>query len=1098
MTPIFSNSFLRYFLSYFLPSVLLVLALTFLGMQQAQKQQELLLKAEAHEKVLTAKASAVQNLDLIVRDVLYISQSKLLHDVVNVSDPQKSEQAVDALAQDWQALMSSSPMYDQIRWLDESGQERLRIDQTNTLPKRVAQSELQNKRDRYYFSQSVTLQAEQFYFSPFDLNIEFGEIEVPRKPMIRLSKPVFDAHGVNKGVVVLNYLGNDMLHEIKRLKDSEMQKIWLTNQEGYWLLGCVPQDEWGFMYDRSDLTVKSRFPEAWEIISGQEHGYFTDQDGIWHFDTIRPMQETVRSRLIDISQIIVDEVEASRKMTIDSQQVDPYFWKVVYFTPMQQVVSVMREERLPYYIGLFVVLFILFLGSTFLAHARLAKEAALKALQVSNQQLDNTSKQLALDLIAKEQAQLALEESVERYSGVLNASMDGFVLMNRYGVILEYNQALYGILHIENRVIEGIFLGALFEGEQRQQVANRVGDLFVQGYCRFEVESVHNEKTFYIEISLMPIAVTEQICAFVRDITVQKENDFQLEMAASVFTHANEGIILTDDKFLIVDVNDEFEFITGYQRAESIANQPSFLESSKHSESFYDDMKHYLTTKGHWYGELWSRRKTGELFLVFLNVTRVQHPHDKTGHYVWMFNDITLEKQYQKRLQNSANYDQLTNLPNRFLLNDRIQQAMMEAKRYNHFIAIVFIDLDGFKAVNDTFGHDMGDNLLINVAKQMKAALRAIDTVARIGGDEFVAVIGGLNNQEDATPIFEKLLKAATTPIQKEEKTVQVSGSLGVTFFPQAEKFDVEQLIRQADQAMYKAKQDGKNRFHIFDIQQDSEQCDLTLNLNCIEQAISNNELVLHYQPKVSLFNDDVIGLEALVRWQHPEKGLLYPSDFLSSIENTQLSVKLTEWVVKHTMQQIETWQKQGLKLAVSINVGAFELQKPDFIEWMGALLDEFPSIERSQIELELLETSALEDLRSVQELIQNCKNRGIIFALDGFGTGFASLSYLKRLQIETIKIDQSFIHNMFEDSDDITLLEGLIGLTKSLDRRVIAEGIETEEQGKMLINLGCHFGQGYFIAKPMAAHDVPKWIAKWRRPDSWVNQVSFIDEPTT
>ena len=1091
--------FYKFFLIYALPLVLLILGLGFVGMDQAQKNQLSLLEQSANEKVISAKASAIQDLNLVVRDVKYLANSLLLNNVVNASNSPSlnatRSKALDAKAKDWQSLMVASPIYDQIRWIDEFGQERLRINQTPLLPMRLSDTELQNKSDRYYFSKAMLLGKEQFYFSPFDLNVERGVIETPRKPMIRVTKPVFDDQGQNKGVIVLNYLGNGLLSRLNTLNDERSQALWLTNEQGYWLLGNTPEEEWGFMYDRSDLTLNQQYPEAWQRIVSNEQGHFSNDSGLWYFTTIRPMQASIDQKLASANEFVVNQVVIDDKPVVNVQGKGVYFWKVVSFMPQSDVIALQKSIRSPFYIGMFLGVFLILMGAFYLASAKVARQEALVKLKETNKILDNTAKQLEKDIVAKEVAQQSLEESVERYSGVLSASMDGFVLMNRDGLILECNQALFDILNIETNVIEGSLLADLFDGEQHQKVADSIAHIFESGYRKFEVECIRENVKYFTEVSLMPVQVTEQVCAFMRDITPQKENEFQLEMAASVFTHANEGIFLTDSSFLIIDVNDEFEFITGYLRNTAVGKPPTMLDSSKQSAEFYLEMKTDLLEKGHWYGEIWSRRKTGELFLAFLNVARVQNPHDSSSHYVWMFNDITLEKQYQKRLLNSAHYDQLTNLPNRFLLNDLIQQAIVEAKRNAHCVAVVFIDLDGFKAINDTFGHDMGDKLLVNVAKQMKEVLRATDTVARIGGDEFVAVIGALHKTEEAIPVIQKLLNAVAIPVTKAEQVLQVSGSLGVTFYPQAEGLDGEQLIRQADQAMYQAKQSGKNGYHLFDTEKDALNRDLIRNLNNVEQGLLNDEFVLHYQPKVSLFSDEVIGVEALIRWQHSENGLLYPGDFLPCVENTQLAIKMTEWVVHKALKQIERWQQQGITLAISVNIGAMELQKPNFVEWVTGLLDEYPGISRSMLEFEVLETSALEDVRTVQELIQACKLQGISFALDDFGTGFASLSYLKRLSIETIKIDQSFIRNMFDEREDLTLLEGLIGLTKSLNRKVIAEGIETEEQGEMLIKLGCHFGQGYFIAKPMESKRVPAFLSEWKRPQNWVNQVTFAEQ---
>ena len=1100
MASYFSQPFLKYFLQYFLPAFLFISLLGIVGINQAQDKRIAQFQQDAHEKVASATAASVLNLDLVVRDIHYIAHGELLNKVL--SAPKNTSQiefnaSMDALARDWQGLIhASSVFYDQLRWIDETGQERLRVNSAKPFPIRSADDDLQDKSHRYYFLRTMLLNEEQFYFSPFDLNIEHGQIEEPRKPMIRVAKPVVDEQGVRRGVIVLNYLGSRMLSRIKTFEQTSYDNLWLTNADGYWLLASKPQDEWGFMFAQPDLTLKDRYPDAWQTIVNEESGEFWDKNnGLWHFSTIRPMQLSADLKLAQMQDIAVDALVLDGKVLKNEQGLNQYFWKIVYFAPEADVKSGLWAARVPFYWALLVGFVIIGLTSAYLARAKIDKEQALIDLKASNAFLDQTSKQLVADVTAKELAQHELEQSVQRYSAVLNASMDGFVLMNRFGVILESNDSLFNILHLEPKEIEGTFLGSLFEGENRQMVADRIGDLFVQGYCRFEVECTREDERCFTEISLMPIMLTEQVCAFMRDITHQRETDFQLEMAASVFTHANEGIMLTDDKFTIVNVNDEYEFITGYKRDDVIGLPSSLLESEKQPKSFYDEMKRRLFAKDHWYGELWSRRKTGELYLVFLSVTRVRHPHTHSSHFVWMFSDITLEKQYQKKLQDSAHYDQLTNLPNRFLLNDRVQQAMLEASRNEQFMAIVFIDLDGFKAVNDTFGHEMGDQVLLKAAKQMTAALRATDTVARIGGDEFVAVIGALQNEGEAQPVVEKLLKALYIPVTKENQTLHVSGSLGVTFYPQETEHDAEQLIRQADQAMYQAKKAGKNKFHIFDSKKDSDKLVVVRNLDDIQQALSNNEFVLHYQPQVSLVTDKVIGLEALVRWQHPEKGLLYPGDFLMGVENTQLAVKLTEWVVRQAMQQMVAWQKKGLNVLVSVNIGGFELYKTNFVEWVSSLLDEYPSIPRSLFEFEIKEITALEDLHTIQELIQKCNNRGMSFVLDNFGTGFASLSSLKRLPIETIKIDQSFIKNMFNDPEDITLLEGLIGLTKSLNRTVVAKGIETEEQAKVMVSLGCHYAQGHLIAKPLFPENVPEFMREWKRPDAWGEQTEAIEQ---
>lgn len=1095
-----STMFLKYVLRYFLPFAIAFALGGYWLLQDIKHKQLDKLDDVVNEHMSVGKTSVNDKLHLIIRDILYISDGQLLSDVINLpQDKVEDSPNLSALAHDWIALMSAYQIYDQIRWLGPDGKERLRINNTKNGPERVANNNLQNKSDRYYFSMAKNLKPNQFYISPFDLNKENGKLEFPRKPMFRLAKPVVDSKGQNQGVIVLNCLGDDLLNSIKERGSSKNTHIWLNNEQGYWLLGSKPEDEWGFMFDKPKMTLKEIYPKSWQKITSKESGSFSNEQGFWNFDTVRPMQEAALVNLAKVENIIVNDLPQLDKEAFSSTKNNPYFWKIVSFTPQKQINHLVFMAQVPVYIGLVILFLILLMGSILWARVRMAKDLVVENLYDSNQKLEKTTHQLEVDIAAKIVAQRELGRSVERYSGVLNASMDGFVLMDKTGVMLECNQAFVNMLALQHKTLEGCPFTSLFDDQQKQIVLEYLADINHKKYNQFQLlnhvlDSKDNKKVS-LEFSLSYVESTQQICVFIRDITVLKENEFSLKMAASVFTYAKEGIILTNQNFDIVDVNAEFSFITGYSREEVIGKKTAILSSKKHTPAFYIEIKQTLLEKGHWYGEVWQKRKTGEPFLEFLTITQVVHPYDNSFHYISMFTDITLEKQLQKRLQHNAHYDSLTNLPNRFLLTDRINQAMVTAKRNKKLMALIFIDLDGFKKVNDELGHYTGDSMLIHVSRKMKQALRESDTVARIGGDEFVAVVNDLHSVDEIEPILQKMLKSIAIPLIRGDKTIQVGGSLGVTFYPQATDLEGEQLIRQADQAMYEAKQLGKNCFHFFNVQKDNATRDLLKNIGNIQHGLYNQEFVLHYQPKVALCSDKVIGVEALIRWQHPARGLLYPIDFLPFVERTELAIKLSEWVIHEALSQIERWQEQGLNIPISINIGAKELQQDYFMDWLNSLLKQHPNVEPKMLEIEVLETSALEDVTRISELINQAKEQGISFALDDFGTGFASLSYLKRLPIETIKIDQSFIRNMFEDQEDFTLLEGLIGLTKSLHRKVVAEGIETEQHGSMLIELGCTYGQGYFIAKPMVNEKIPQWIKHWKRPKSWLEQLNFAEQ---
>ena len=573
------------------------------------------------------------------------------------------------------------------------------------------------------------------------------------------------------------------------------------------------------------------------------------------------------------------------------------------------------------------------------------------------------------------------------------------------------------------------------------------------------------------------------------DITERKQAEERLHLAASVFSHAREGILIATAGGEIIDVNDSFTRIAGYSRDEALGQNPRLLSSGRHGRGFYASLWRDLITKGHWYGELWNRRKNGEVFATMQAISAVRDEQGVVQRYVSLFSDITALKEHEKQLEHMAHYDVLTTLPNRVLLADRLHQAMVQTQRRGHLLAVVYIDLDGFKTVNDKHGHKAGDQLLISLAEHMKQTLREGDTLARLGGDEFVAVLLDLDDINASIPMLHRLLNAAAQAVAVGDYIHQVSASLGVTFYPQAEEVDADQLLRQADQAMYQAKLTGKNRYHVFDADHDRNVRGHHESLHGIRRALTANEFVLHYQPKVNMRTGTVIGAEALIRWQHPLRGLLQPVAFLPAIEDHPLAVELGEWVIDTALTQIESWRRVGLEIPVSVNVGAQQLLHGNFAVALCAILERHPDVKPGFLEIEVLETSALEDLVRVSQIIEDCREIGVTFSLDDFGTGYSSLTYLKRLSVTQLKIDQSFVRDMLDDPDDLAILGGVLSLATAFRRQVIAEGVETVEHGTMLLQLGCELAQGNGIAPAMPASTVPDWVAAWRPERVWSKQ---------
>jgi diguanylate cyclase (GGDEF)-like protein/PAS domain S-box-containing protein len=584
-----------------------------------------------------------------------------------------------------------------------------------------------------------------------------------------------------------------------------------------------------------------------------------------------------------------------------------------------------------------------------------------------------------------------------------------------------------------------------------------------------------------------------RLAGLVQDVTERRKEEEKIRLAASVFGHAREGIIITDAQGTIVEINEAFIRITGYGREEAIGQTPRILKSGRHDKAFYEAMWKALILQGHWSGEVWNRQKTGDLYAALLTISAVRDGQGNTQQYVALFSDITGIKEHQRQLEHIAHFDALTNLPNRLLLADRLKQAMAQAQRREQQLAVAYLDLDGFKSVNDRYGHDVGDQLLVHLATAMKDTLREGDTLARLGGDEFVAVLIDLESVANCLPLLTRLLAVAGAPVQVGAVVLQVSASIGVTFYPQAHEMEADQLLRQADQTMYQAKLAGKSRYHVFDADLDSSLRVHHESLERIRLALAQGEFVLHYQPKVNMRRGQVIGAEALIRWQHPDKGLLSPATFLPVIEDHPLAVEVGEWVIDTALRQIDAWRAAGLDLKVSVNVGARQLQQGDFVQRLQAILARHPKVNPGSLELEVLETSALADMEQVSHVIESCHQMGVKFALDDFGTGYSSLTYLKRLRVALLKIDQSFVRDMLDDPDDLAILEGVIGLAAAFKREVIAEGVETVAHGTALLHLGCELAQGYGIARPMPAEQMPLWASTWQPDEVW-SDFSWVD----
>ena len=546
-----------------------------------------------------------------------------------------------------------------------------------------------------------------------------------------------------------------------------------------------------------------------------------------------------------------------------------------------------------------------------------------------------------------------------------------------------------------------------------------------------------------------------------------------------------QGLYVVDGKGVITEINPTACSLLGYDSHELVgkaAHEAFHVDEELPSGDSQRCAILAKTARGERFiGERKFRRKDGRIFEV--SVTSV--PNETLAGSVTLFDDISRQKTSERQLKQIAHYDMLTGLPNRVLLADRLSLAMARARRSGVPLALVFLDLDGFKEVNDTHGHNVGDRLLVRLARRMQLSVRETDTVARLGGDEFAVVLADSGDLDSYERLLGRLLQALAQPEMVEGHELQVTASAGVTTYPQAEAIDADQLLRQADQAMYEAKLAGKNRYRVFDVDGHVHLRGRHQQIERLQQGLKDDELRLYYQPRVHLRTGELLGFEALLRWQHPRDGLLHPGTFLPLVRWHELEIEIGRWVLRSVLAQMSRWRRRGLNLPVSINIAGEHLQRPEFISELDRALAEHPTPAR-RLQLEIVESSALEDIDQICRVIDSCAQLGVTVALDDFGTGYSSLTYLKRLPIRTLKLDQSFVRGMLDDPENLAIVDGILNLTRAFGLEAIAEGVETIDQGRALLQLGCERAQGYAIARPLPPSGVEPWLKQWQVYPEW------------
>lgn len=684
------------------------------------------------------------------------------------------------------------------------------------------------------------------------------------------------------------------------------------------------------------------------------------------------------------------------------------------------------------------------------------------------------------DITPVKRAEAAVTTLKDFYAAVL-ANIRSAVAVTDAGHCVRYsNSALAAMLDVPADALLGLQLPEQLPGYSGSQLPQLYRQAFDEQrpvpYRELALTTAQGERRF-CNGWLIPLYKQGQFDGMLltfEEMTAQFEAERQLRHAASVFDSSLAAIMICQPDGTITQVNPAFTAITGYSPAEALGHTPRLLKSGRHDEHFYQQLWRTLECDGRWQGELWNRRKNGEIYIARQVITAIRDDQGQAINYVSMLDDISQQKASEEQIRQMAYYDALTGLPNRTLLKDRAEKLFANAERAGSMIAVLFIDLDHFKTVNDSLGHLAGDNLLITVSRRLESTLREEDTVGRLGGDEFL-VLARCHNADDAALIASRLITTIDQPMMLENQAVTLTPSVGIALYPR-DGHDFNELLKHADSALYRAKDGGRNGYHFFLPEMQQAALNRLLLENELRQAIEQQQLQIHLQPQLSLSSGTVIGAEALVRWYHPERGLIGPDQFIPLAEQSALIIALGDYVLRESLRWLQLFNQAGHQLHFAVNLSVRQLANAQFSQQLQQRLTEH-GISASQLELELTESMLASEVPAVRQQLVEIQQLGVQLSIDDFGTGYSNLSYLKSFPIAKLKIDRSFVMDLLTDDDDRAITRAIIDMGHALGLRVIAEGVEQQEQTELLALMGCDEFQGYLLSKPLPPAALLDWL---------------------
>ena len=718
------------------------------------------------------------------------------------------------------------------------------------------------------------------------------------------------------------------------------------------------------------------------------------------------------------------------------------------------------------------------------------KDGSTFPVEVSSRAIDVDGRSyrqaIVRDVSERQAAEAALRENEEKYRLLFSNERDAIVLFDlETGRFLEANDAFVALLGYGREELAA--LGPRDITGDPGGTARSLRRLQEEGFDRVGARRVRRKdgSLFWADLTLNGFVWRGRkvVSGILRDVTERRHAEERSQLWSRVLEDSAEGIVITDAAGAIVTVNKAFTEITGYPAAEAVGRNPRFLQSGQHDQAFYRALWQSLRESGHWQGEVWNRRRSGEVYPEWLSVTAVGDEEGRPTHYVGIFSDITERKQSAERIQFLASHDFLTGLPNRALLTDFVRHALANARRRNAVAGVLHINLDKFRTINDSLGHHAGDLLLQRVAERLSRCVRDGDTVARLGGDEFLILLPELARSQDAVLVAEKVLQAMRAPIEVQERELTITPSIGISLFPH-DGDDAATLLQNADAAMTHAKEQGRNGYQFFTPDMNVRAFEALSMEMSLKKALERDELLLHYQPQAEATTGKLVGAEALVRWRHRDLGLVLPSAFIPIAEEHGLILPIGDWVMRTACAQVRRWLDQGLPaVPVAVNVSALQFRQAGLVERVRSALDD-SGLEPRFLELELTESIVMRQAERTISLLAELREMGVSLSIDDFGTGYSSLSYLRRFPIRKLKIDQSFVRDLTTDPDAAAIAAAIASMGRSLKRRIIAEGVETPEQLDALRLLSCHEVQGFLVGRPVPLEEMTALLRRGRNLD--------------